>query len=75
MPRLTDGGWFILYTGSAIVRGEDRVRDALQALASGAGMTLSYEEIDPDIFGGTLNLPAYGEVERIAAVGAVISAA
>ena len=75
LPRLTDGGRFILYTGSAIVRGEDRVRDALQALASGAGMTLSYEEIDPDIFGGTLNLPAYGEVERIAAVGAVISAA
>ena len=74
LPRLTDGGRFILYTGSAIVRGEDRVRDALQALASDAGMTLSYEEIDPDIFGGTLNLPAYGEVERIAAVGAVIGA-
>ena len=74
LPRLTDGGRFILYTGSAIGRGEDRVRDALQALASGAGMTLSYEEIDPDIFGGTLNLPAYSEVERIAAVGAVIGA-
>ncbi|QYF87079.1 methyltransferase [Brevundimonas sp. PAMC22021] len=74
LPRLTDGGRFILYTGSAIVSGEDRVRDALQALANDADMTLAYEEIDPDIFGGTLSQPAYSEVERIAAVGAVITA-
>ena len=34
---------------------------------------LHYAELDPDIFGEQLDEPGYEEVERIAAVGAVIS--
>jgi hypothetical protein len=33
---------------------------------------MTYEELDPDVFGGMLRRPAYDDVERIAAVGAVI---
>ena len=74
LPRLTPGGRFLLYTGSAIVRGREPVRTALERLADDAGFSLAYEEIDPDVFGGTLRQEAYREVERIAAVGAVLTA-
>lgn len=74
LPRLSERGCFALYTGSAIVRGKDHVRERLEALANSAGMALAYDEIDPDVFGGTLRQPAYREVERIAAIGAVIAA-
>jgi hypothetical protein len=36
---------------------------------------MSYAEIDPDIFGEELDSPGYEQVERIAAVGAVIEKA
>jgi hypothetical protein len=36
------------------------------------GGGLTYEELDPDIFSGELRREAYADVERIAAVGAVI---
>ncbi|NJC41019.1 methylase of polypeptide subunit release factors [Brevundimonas alba] len=72
--RLTPGGRFLLYTGSAIVAGHDAVREALQVIADEGGLHLTYEEIDPDVFGGTLRQEAYREVERIAAVGAVLTA-
>lgn len=75
LRRLRPGGRFILYTGSAIVEGRDGVRAGLERLASVAGCRLAYEEIDPDIFGGNLRLGAYADVERIAAVGAVLTAA
>ncbi|MFN3667854.1 MAG: methyltransferase [Brevundimonas sp.] len=74
LPRLSRGGRFLLYTGSAIVRGEDLIRNELLELAAESGCTLDYEEIDPDVFGGTLRQEAYREVERIAAVGAVLTA-
>lgn len=72
--RLAPGGRFLLYTGSAIVAGRDSVREALSALARGRGLELDYEEIDPDVFGGVLGQGAYRNVERIAAVGAVLTA-
>lgn len=74
LARLSPGGRFLLYTGSAIVRGEDRIRNELERLAASAGCALAYEEIDPDVFGETLRQQAYAEVERIAAVGAVLTA-
>jgi len=74
LPRLAPGGRFLLYTGSAIVRGADLIRDELERLASDGGCALDYEEIDPDVFGGTLRQEAYREAERIAAVGAVLTA-
>lgn len=72
--RLAPGGRFLLYTGSAIVAGRDGVHEALSRLIDEAGLDLAYEEIDPDVFGGTLGQTAYRAVERIAAVGAVLTA-
>lgn len=74
LPRLTSGGRFLLYTGSAIVRGEDLIRSELERLAANSRCALDYEEIDPDVFGGVLRQDAYREVERIAAIGAVLTA-
>lgn len=73
--RLAPGGRVILYTGSAIVRGEDRLRDALEALAGERGLKLRYREIDPDIFGEELEQPAYAGVDRIALIAAVLTRA
>jgi methylase of polypeptide subunit release factors len=67
--RLECGGAFLLYTGSAIVDGEDRLRAALhEALA---GFDISYRELDPDVFGEELERVDYADVERIAVVGLV----
>jgi len=69
--RLTPGGALILYTGSAIVAGEDRLRDALEAAMTAEACDLSYRELDPDVFGEELDRPAYEDVERIALVAAI----
>lgn len=63
----------LLYTGAAIVAGEDALRAALERALPALGCALRYEEIDPDLFGDELDKPAYRNVERIAAIGAVIS--
>ena len=73
VERLTAGGRFLLYTGSAIVEGRDGVRAALLELAEKRGLSFEYEEIDPDVFGGMLASEAYREAERIAVVGAVLT--
>jgi methylase of polypeptide subunit release factors len=70
--RLTPGGRVLLYTGSAIVAGEDRLAAALRERLPRLGCTLRYAELDPDIFGEQLDEPGYEDVERIAAVGADI---
>lgn len=72
VPRLAAGGRFLLYTGSAIVRGADGLHDRLVQLAAAEGCRLRYEEIDPDVFGEELETAAYADVERIALVTAVI---
>lgn len=73
LERLNPGGQFVLYTGSAILEGGiDAFRLALEGLVAGSSHQLTYEELDPDIFGGELRREAYADVERIAAVGAVI---
>jgi methylase of polypeptide subunit release factors len=72
MRGLAPGGRLLLYTGAAIVEGRDEVRTALSAAVERVGCTLRYREIDPDIYGEELAKPAYADVERIAAVGAVI---
>lgn len=70
--RVAAGGAVLLYTGSAVVAGRDVLQDSLEAALAPLGCTLRYAEIDPDIFGEQLDRPGYEEVERIAAVGAVI---
>ena len=73
LGRLSPSGRLILYTGSAIIAGEDRLRAALAALAAEQACTLRYDEIDPDVFGEELEKPPYREVDRIALVAAIIS--
>ena len=67
--RLTRDGAFLLYTGSAIVDGEDRLKAELfEALD---GFDINYREIDPDVFGEELERDDYVDVERIAVIGLV----
>ena len=70
--RLEPGGKMLLYTGVAIVEGEDALHAALRRELPNRGCTLDYSEIDPDIFGEELDEPPYADVERIAAVAAII---
>ncbi|MGZ8999005.1 MAG: methyltransferase, partial [Allosphingosinicella sp.] len=70
--RLEPGGTMLLYTGSAVVSGRDELRVALEERLPAFGCSLAYSEIDPDIFGELLDEPAYGDVDRVAAIGAVI---
>jgi hypothetical protein len=74
LARLAEGGRFLLYTGAPVVDGTDLVREALEEMTKREGLLLDYDEIDPDIFGSSLKLEAYRDVERIAAVGAVVTA-
>lgn len=74
LPRLAPGGRLVLYTGSPVIEGRDVVRSALEERL-GPQFAMTYEELDPDVFGGMLRGAAYADVERIAAVGAVIRAA
>jgi hypothetical protein len=74
LAGLAPGGRLILYTGSAIARGgHDRLRASIAEIAAAAGAEMAYEEIDPDIFGCALSGEAYREIERIAAVGVVLT--
>jgi methylase of polypeptide subunit release factors len=75
LERLGEGGTMLLYTGSPIIGGEDRLLSALAELSEDAGARLRYEELDPDIFGEELDQRAYADAgaERIAAVGAVLT--
>jgi methylase of polypeptide subunit release factors len=70
--RLERGGHALLYTGVAMVNGRDALRAALEQRLPALGCNLRYRELDPDLFGEELAKPAYRDVERIAAVGAVI---
>jgi len=76
LMHLKPGGRMCLYTGSAIAAGgADRLRLALEQLCGQQGADLDYREIDPDVFGEELERDAYADIERIAAVGCVITAA
>ena len=68
--RLAPGGTLLLYTGVAIVDGQDVFRAAIAELLT--DHTHRYEELDPDVFGEQLEQPGYEHVERIAAVGLTV---
>ena len=70
---LPSGGRMLMYTGTTIVGGRDRLAQVLSVALPKLGCDLRYREIDPDIFGEELEQPAYADVERIAAVGLVIT--
>jgi methylase of polypeptide subunit release factors len=74
LAKLAPGGRLVLYTGSAIVAGEDGLHRRLAELAEAHGYGLRYRELDPDVFGEELEKPAYADVDRIALVAATIVA-
>ena len=71
--RLASNGCMMIYTGSPIVGGRDLFREGVQRACERADCTLAYDEVDPDIFGGLLTQSDYADVERIAAVWAVLT--
>ena len=52
LNRLRPGGRLVLYTGSAIVNGEDAFFAALRPHLEASNCTFFYEEIDPDVLRG-----------------------
>jgi hypothetical protein len=71
LPRLAKHGRFILYSGSAIVSGEDTLKGRLARLAEDQDCRLRYWELDPDVFGEELANPQYAQVDRIALIAAI----
>ncbi|QBF26775.1 class I SAM-dependent methyltransferase [Pseudomonas tructae] len=68
LERLAAGGTLLLYSGSAIVDGQDPFYNAVKSLLQSSEWVWSYQEVDPDVFGEQLLEPGYQYVERIAAV-------
>jgi len=68
LARLRPGGRLLLYTGVALSGTDDHFLDSIRARLDAECTSWSYEELDPDIFGGQLGEAGYEEVERIAAV-------
>ena len=73
LGKLAAAGRLILYTGSAILGGQDPLKARLVQAAADHGCTLRYREIDPDVFGDELDRPQYAAVDRIALVSAVFT--
>lgn len=68
IERLNAGGTLLLYTGVAIVNGQDTFLAEVAIKLDFAGFSYDYAEIDPDIFGEELVSEAYCMADRIAAV-------
>lgn len=68
IERLASGGTLMLYTGAAIIAGEDPFGEAAASVLARSGLRWTYKEIDPDVFGEELEAGAYADSDRIAAV-------
>ncbi|HWL28279.1 MAG TPA: class I SAM-dependent methyltransferase [Burkholderiaceae bacterium] len=68
ITRLREEGSLLLYTGVAMVEGQDPFLSAVTSRLRDAGFAWHYVEMDPDVFGEELESPAYVRAERIAAV-------
>lgn len=53
--------------------GRDVLRDALMERLPASGLEVDYQVLETDMFGDELDQPAYADVERIAAVGLVVT--
>ena len=66
-----------MYTGSPQIDGQDVFRQELEKILTQSDCRIPYQmryhEIDPDIFGEELAAEAYDNIDRLAAVGVVIS--
>ncbi|GGN14481.1 SAM-dependent methyltransferase [Actinoplanes campanulatus] len=68
VDRLAVGGTLVLFSGIAIVEGRDLFHDATAERLAGTGLSWTYREVDPDVYGEELDGPAYAHAERIALV-------
>lgn len=68
LERLAPGGTLLLYTGVAIVNGQDPFAASVRERLGSLDVAVAYEEIDPDVFGNELATTAYVDADRIAAV-------
>jgi methylase of polypeptide subunit release factors len=66
--RLAPGGSLVLFSGTGIIDGEDRLRAAAADRLAGTGLQWSYREVDPDVYDEELDGDAYAHAERIAVV-------
>jgi methylase of polypeptide subunit release factors len=66
--RLNPGGSLVLFSGAGIVDGDDPLRRAAAERLAGTGLTWTYREADPDVYGEELDGDAYARAERIAVV-------
>jgi release factor glutamine methyltransferase len=74
LAHLAPQGRLILYTGTPVIAGTDAFRAALSEAFASRGLSFTYEEIDPDVFGEELDDGPYREADRIAAVALVLHA-
>jgi len=68
LAHLRRGGSLMLYTGVAIAGARDHFLESIRPELERVCDHWTYDELDPDIFGGQLGEPGYEDVERIAAV-------
>ncbi|WP_419709892.1 methyltransferase [Pseudomonas sp. NFX224] len=73
LPRLDSGGSLVLYTGVAMVAGQDPFLDAVLPMLTGDTFGWTYSELDPDVFGEELLKPGYERAERIAVVALTVT--
>lgn len=73
LPRLSVGGSLLLYTGVAMVNGNDPFIASLNLLLGQPEFTWTYRELDPDVFGEELATQGYENVDRIAAVALTVT--
>jgi methylase of polypeptide subunit release factors len=72
IARLRPGGQLLLYTGVPIIEGRDPFLAAIAPALQRAGSRFDYRELDPDVFGEELDMPAYAAADRIAAVALTV---
>ena len=75
LSRLQGGGQLVLYTGTPIVAGENLLAERLRPLRAARESTWTWCELEPDVFGEELERPAYRDVERLAVVSLIVTAA
>ncbi|WP_433788987.1 methyltransferase [Actinoplanes sp. CA-252034] len=66
--RLSADGTLVLFSGTGIVDGHDPFLEAVADHLTGTGVTWTYREVDPDVYGEELDGPAYAHADRIALV-------
>lgn len=68
MERLTPGGTLLLYTGTAIIGGNNPFLHDVADLLDGMDFTWKAVELDPDVFGEELEAGPLSIAERIAVI-------